>query len=233
LQTKFPVIVLSHPQMGENIGACARAMKNFGLSCLRIVNPRDGWPNPKALSNAVGAANIIEDAQIYSSLEDAIKDLEMVYGTTAVKRDMNKNHILSKSLPSNFEFDLKNGILFGRENCGLTNNEISLCNKIITIDTDKEFSSLNIAQAVLVICYEIFKPIERKDLGNIQEYASKHELEYFYDHLFNLLEKKNFFKVDEKKEIMQRNIINIFSRIEKLSKSEIQTLRGILKSFEL
>lgn len=232
LKSKYPVIILSHPQMGENIGACARAMKNFGLTSLRIINPRDGWPNQKSISNAVGAANIIENAEIYNSIEEAISDLEFIYGTTATKRDMNKNHILSKNLSDNFNSEVKTGIIFGRESSGLTNNEISVCNKIITIDTDKEFSSLNIAQAVLLISYEIFKPIDRTDLQNNQNLATKEELQYFFNHIFTLLENKNFFKVDEKKEIMQRNIINLFSRIDNLSKTEIQTLRGILKLFE-
>lgn len=229
---KYPVIILVGPQLGENIGACARAMKNFCLSDLRIVNPRDGWPNEKAESASVGAIDLIKSAKIYKTIQDASKDLEYLYATTGVKRHMNKPHVLTKNLANSYEHDLKTGILFGRENCGLNNDEISLCNKIITIDTNPEFSSLNIAQAVLVVCYELFKQIERTDLTSQQEFATKEELGFFYNHLFEILEKKNFFKLQEKKIQMQRNIVNIFSRIDKLSKNEIQTLRGILKTLE-
>lgn len=229
---KSPIILLAHPQMGENIGACARAMKNFGLNQLRIIRPRDGWPNPKAVSTAVGAADLIENAQIFESLNEAIADLEYLYGTTDQKRDMNKEHILSKNLRDNFADGAKVGILFGRESCGLNNDEISLCNKIITIDTNEEFSSLNIAQALTVIAYELFTNIRRENLDNPQILATKEDLWHFYNHLFDSLERKNFFKIEEKKNHMKKNIINLFSRIEKLSKNEVQTLRGIIKILE-
>jgi len=229
---KNPVIILVSPQLGENIGACARAMKNFGLNVLRIVSPRDGWPNKKACSAAVGAVDLIESAQIYDNLKDAVADLEFIYATTCIARTMNKEYVLSKELHRNFNYKIKTGILFGRENCGLTNKEITFANKIITIETDPNFASLNIAQAVLVVCYEIFKSVTRPDLSNIQDLATKEEIGFFYDHLLNMLDNANFFKIYEKKEAMQRNILNIFSRIDKLSKSEVQTLRGIIKALE-
>ncbi len=221
-------IILCRPQLGENIGACARAMKNFSISDLRIVAPRDGWPSEQALSVSAGASDIIESAKVYTELKDAIEGIEYLYATTATKRYLNKNHILSKELQSSIALGCKVGILFGRENWGLSNEEISYANDIITIDTDPNFSSLNIAQSVLVVCYELFKAIERPDLHNTQEIATKNEIEYFYDHLFQVLEAKNFFKIPEKKSRMQMNIRNIFARIDKLSKSEIQTLRGIV-----
>ena len=163
-----PVIILVAPQMGENIGATARAMKNFGLTNLRIVAPRDGWPNDKASSVAVAAIDILAKAKIYDDLASSIADLEYVYATTSVPRDMNKSYLLSKELPDHYPTQLKVGIMFGRENCGLTNQEITIANKIITIDTDHNFSSLNIAQAVIIICYELFKSQERTDLVNTQ-----------------------------------------------------------------
>ncbi len=230
--SKNPVIILVSPQLGENIGSCARAMKNFGLNSLRIVNPRDGWPNAKAEASAVGAIDLIKSAEIYNNLEDAIADLKYVYATTGIARTINKEYVLSKEFSKDFDHNIKTGILFGRENCGLMNDEISLANKIITIDTDPNFTSLNIAQAVLVVCYEIFKSVQRPDLLNKQNLATKEEMMFFYEHLINTLDQANFFKVPEKKDLMQRNIINIFSRIEKLSKTEIQTLRGIVKAFE-
>lgn len=155
--TSHPVIILVGPQLGQNIGATARAMKNFGISELRIVCPRDPWPNHQAEIMAVGAVDIIHKAQIYDDLESAISDLNYVYATTAQTRDMNKNHVMVKEISSHFPKDMKVGIMFGRENSGLTNPEIAAANSIITIDTDVNFSSLNLAQAVLIVCYELFK----------------------------------------------------------------------------
>ncbi len=151
-----PIIILVAPQMGANIGATARAMKNFGLNELRIVAPRDGWPNEQARSNAVGAVNIIDHAKIFDSLEDSIKDLEYLYATTCIKRAMNKDYVFSQNLPLDYPNSEKVGIMFGRENNGLSNEEIAFATKIITINTT-EFSSLNIAQAVIIICYELLR----------------------------------------------------------------------------
>ena len=227
------VIILVAPQMGENIGAVARAMKNFDIVELRIVTPRDGWPNERAISMAVGAADILNRAKIYPDLPRAIADLECVYATTSASRSLNKNYILSTNLNEQFLKNLKVGIMFGRENCGLNNDEITLANKIITIDTNVNFSSLNIAQAVLIVCYELFRSRERSDLQNIQKLATQEELEYFFEHLFTELDKKNFFKTPEKKPKMTKNIKNIFTRIDKLSQNELQTLRGIIANLSL
>lgn len=225
-----PIIILVAPQMGENIGATARAMKNFGLNELRIVAPRDGWPSEQARSNAVGAVDIIDSAKIYDNLENSIKDLEYLYATTCIKRVMNKDYVFSQNLISDYPNYAKVGIMFGRENNGLSNEEISLANKIITINTT-EFSSLNIAQAVIVICYELFRNSKSKeDIHNIQKLATKEEVEYFLTNLFDKLDKTNFFKIPERKSIMQQNITNIFMRINNLSTPEVQTLQGIIKS---
>lgn len=224
-----PVIILVSPQMGENIGASARAMKNFGLTDLRIVNPRDGWPSEPANAMSVGAIDIIKNAKIFEDVPSAIADLEYIYAATAAPRDINKEYVLSKDLkPSS----AKVGVLFGRESSGLSNEEISYANSILTIDTDPEFSSLNIAHAVAVVAYEFFKKQEREDLSNAQELATKQELEYFFEHLIGSLDDRGFFKVSEKKPIMTQNIRAIFNRIDNLSKSEINTLRGIVSSLE-
>lgn len=223
-------IILVAPQMGENIGAAARAMKNFAITDLRIVNPRDGWPNEKAKNMSVGAIEIIENAKIYGSVPDSIEDLEYVYAASAAPRDMNIDYALSRDLNSDISGYKHLGIMFGRESSGLSNQEISYANKIVTIDTDVNFSSLNIAHAVAVICYESFQGInhQRDDLSNFHELASHSDLEYFYDHLFDLLEQKSFFRTKDKKAHMSLKIRNLFNRIDHLSKQEIQTLRGVI-----
>lgn len=223
-------IILVEPQMGENIGAAARAMKNFAIADLRIVNPRDGWPNEKAKSMSVGAIEIIENTKIYDSVPESIDDLECVYAASAVPRDMNIDYALSRDLDSDMSGYKNLGIMFGRESSGLSNQEISYANKVVTIDTDVNFSSLNIAHAVAVICYELFQKAnqQRDDLSNFHELASRSDLEYFYDHLFDVLDKKSFFRTKDKKEHMSLKIRNLFNRIDHLSKQEVQTLRGII-----
>lgn len=233
VHTKYisPVIILVAPQMGENIGAVARAMKNFNVFDLRIVSPRDGWPNEQARSMAVSAVDIVDSARIYNNLEASIADIEYLYATSATTRTINKNYILSEHLPQDYPPNCKVGIMFGRENCGLQNKEIAYAHKIIRINTG-EFSSLNIAQAAIVICYELFRGRQMGgNVNNLQTLASRQELGYFFEHLFSELDrKKTFFKVPEKRENMTQNIMNIFTRIDKLSKSELQTLRGIISS---
>ena len=214
--------------MGENIGAVARAMKNFDIYDLRIVDPRDGWPNEKAVSMSVGAADLIANARIFGSVVDAISDLSYVYAATATPRDMNKEYVFSRDLKEDIPKTGKVGIMFGRENCGLNNQEISYANKIITIDTNLSFSSLNIAHSVAVICYELFQARMQSRPYVQPTLAGNDELEYFYEHLFNSLEERKFFRVPEKREKMSLKIRNIFARIDKLSKTELQTLRGII-----
>ena len=214
--------------MGENIGAVARAMKNFDIYDLRIVDPRDGWPNEKAVSMSVGAADLIANARIFGSVVDAISDLSYVYAATATPRDMNKEYVFSRDLKDEIPKIGKVGIMFGRENCGLNNQEISYANKIITIDTSLSFSSLNIAHSVAVICYELFQARMQSRPYLQPTLAGNDELEYFYEHLFNSLEERKFFRVPEKREKMSLKIRNIFARIDNLSKTELQTLRGII-----
>ncbi len=226
-----PIIILVAPQMGENIGATARAMKNFDISELRIVSPRDGWPSQPARNMAVSAVNIIDNATVYDNLENCIADIEYLYATSSLGRDMNKDYISSQNLNEDYPNNLKVGIMFGRENCGLQNKEITYANKILTINTGN-FSSLNIAQSVVIICYELFCKNNAQQTKNIpteQNLASRGELEYFFNHLFTELHNKNFFKVPEKTPHMTQNIRNIFTR-DKLSKTELQILRGIISA---
>lgn len=227
-----PIIILVAPQMGENIGATARAMKNFNIFQLRIVSPRDGWPNERARNMAVSAVDIIDNATIYDNLEHCIADIEYLYATSSTMRNMNKNYIASNNLSEDYPYNLKVGIMFGRENCGLQNKEITYANKIININTGN-FSSLNIAQSVVIIGYELFsisQTLPINNLANEQKLALKGELDYFFEHLFTELHNKNFFKLPEKTPGMKQNIRNIFTRIDKLSKTELQTLRGIIST---
>jgi tRNA/rRNA methyltransferase len=227
--TNKPIIILVNPQMGENIGATARAMKNFGLEELRLVSPRDGWPNHKAEITSVGAIDIIKSAQIFDDLASAVQNLDYLYATTAQKRDMNKNYVMSKNIKSHYQNNLKTGIMFGRENWGLMNHEIALANTIITIDTTS-FSSLNISQAVVVVAYELFGAPERIDLSNEQDIATKEELANLVNRMFKELELRGFFKESGIRPYMEQNITNIFSRIDKLSKNETKTLHGIISA---
>ena len=160
MQNKFGFILVN-PQLGENIGACARALKNFGFSNLNIVAPRDPWPNTKARMTSVGAYNIIQKAKIHKNVSDAVKKFDLIFASTARKRDVNKKHIsisnfvklLSKYKSSSI------GIMFGPEASGLSNHDLSLSNFIIQIPTSSKLTSLNLSHAVIVICYEIYKSL--------------------------------------------------------------------------
>src|SRR5438270_3632143 len=156
-----PAIILSEPQLGENIGACARAMANFGLVDLRLVRPRDGWPNPKAEAMAAQAVSVIQAARIYDSVESAVGDLKVVFATTARDRSMAKSVLTPAEAALRLrgaEGDgMASGVLFGNERAGLTNDEVALADCAITIPTAPGFSSLNLGQAVLLTAYEWFK----------------------------------------------------------------------------
>ena len=154
--------ILVKPQLGENIGASARALKNFGFSKLSIVKPRDGWPNVKAKATSVGAYEILKKAKMFDSTSEAVEDFDLIFSTTARKRDINKKH-LSFIQFLNLLRKRKNqriGILFGPESSGLSNHDLSYSNYIIQIPTKKNFSSINLSHSVLLVCFEIFAMIK-------------------------------------------------------------------------
>jgi len=226
--------ILVNPQLGENIGACARALKNFGFSNLNIVSPRDPWPNTKARMTSVGAYNIIQKTKIYKNVSDAVKKFDLVFASTARKRDINKKHIsivnfvklLSKYKKSNI------GLMFGPEASGLSNNDLSLSNFIIQIPTSRKLSSLNLSHAVIIICYEIYKSLnfnEFKKEKMLTKLTSKSSIKNLIKFLEQMLDKKNFFKPPEKKKSMILNINNIFGRLE-LSDKELRILFSIFSS---
>tara|TARA_B100000780_G_scaffold220612_1_gene159658 strand:- start:70 stop:786 length:717 start_codon:yes stop_codon:yes gene_type:complete len=233
MQNKFGFILVN-PQLGENIGACARAIKNFGFLNLSIVEPRDPWPNTKARMTSVGAYNIIQKAKIYKNVSDAVKNFDLVFATTARKRDINKKHIsiinfvkvISKYKKSNI------GIMFGPEASGLSNHDLSLSNFIIQIPTSKKLTSLNLSHAVIVICYEIYKSLnftEFKKEKVLTKLTSKNSIKNLIKFLEKMLDKNNFFKPPEKKKSMILNINNIFGRLE-LSDKELRILFSIFSS---
>jgi tRNA/rRNA methyltransferase len=230
-----PAIILSEPQLGENIGACARAMANFGLSDLRLVDPRDGWPSPKAEAMAAGAAPLIAAARIYGSVAAAVGELQLVYATTARDRAMAKPVLTpqeaARRLREAEARGVATGILFGNERAGLTNDEVALADCVITIPTDPGFSSLNLGQAVLLVGYEWFKAGDttasvRIDHGAAQP-APREELIRLFEHLEEELEKSGFLFPPGNRPGMIRNLRSILHRAE-LTDQEVRTLRGVI-----
>jgi tRNA/rRNA methyltransferase len=243
-----PSVVLVNPQLGENIGTAARAMANFGLSELRIVDPRDGWPNERAVSAASGADWIITSATIHGTLADALRDFTYVYATTARPRGMIKEVVTPEQAGSDMRRRIGRGeklaLLFGRERWGLNNDEVSLADIIITAPVNPAFASLNIAQAVLLVGYEWYKH-EATTLGQSTPElpaldgpglqipdtrpATKDELYGFFHHIESELDAAGFFKTAEKKPGMIRNMRNLFARAE-LTEQEVRSLRGMVAS---
>lgn len=237
MSNNAPTIILSHPQMGENIGASARAMQNFGLSDLRLVAPRDGWPNERADANAAGALEIMPSVQVFDSLRDAVSDLHYVFATTSRRRDMVKPTFNPESAitETNKRIDENQriGFVFGAERSGLTNDEVSLCQAIITFPVNPEFASLNLAQSVLLLAYQWGSMTSRKprmvlNTGDSAPALQK-DIQTFIERLEHDLEDRNFFRADDLKPTMLRNIQNIFTRSD-ITDQELRTLHGILSA---
>ncbi len=235
-----PAIVLCEPQLGQNIGMIARAMANFGLSELRLVNPRDGWPSEFADKAAAGAMHVVEAAKVYDTVEEAVADLNFVLATTARPRDMIKivrgPEEAATDLRRRFVRGQKCGLLFGRERWGLNNGEIALADEIVTFPVNPAFASLNIAQAVLLISYEWMKTADR-DLSieafvsEDRPIANREQLVGLMDHLEKALDRAGYFFPPARRERMAQTVRNIFVHM-KLKDQEIQTLRGIVASLE-
>jgi tRNA/rRNA methyltransferase len=230
-----PSIILSHPQLGENIGAAARAMANFGLTDLRLVNPRHGWPDAKATAMAAGAANVVETARVFPTLREALGDLNLVYATTARERGITKEVLTpaeaARRLRMASAHGEKVGILFGNERAGLDNDEISLADCVITIPT-AHFASINLGQAVLLTAYEWFRaadvtPPARLEHGPIHRKPTRAELFDLFDHLERELKESGFLFPPEKRETMVRAIRATIHRA-RLTYQEVQTLRGMI-----
>lgn len=232
---KAPAIILISPQMGENIGAAARAMHNFGLSDLRLVTPRDGWPNRSAAEVARHALGILDNAKLFNSTKEAVADLHRLYATTARPRLMVKETITPRScaeiLRGTVAQGYQSGIMFGPERTGMENDDIVLADSIITIPVSPDNPSLNLAQAVSVLCYEWYAGLgsgTAQPAEHGHELASKQEISSFLDNLADELTKKGYFKQEDMQERMSRNISNIFTR-SNLTSQEVRTLRGIVR----
>ena len=230
-----PVVILSHPQLGENIGAAARAMANFGLGDLRLVAPRDGWPNKKAEAMAAGAAGVVENARVFAATREAIGELTLVFATTARERGTTKEVLTpaeaAKRLHAAAQRGETTGLLFGNERAGLDNDEISLCDAVITIPT-AEFASLNLGQAVLLNAYEWFRardttPPARIEHGPIHRKPTREELFQLFEHLERELEASGFLYPPEKHGNMVRATRATLHRA-RLTYQEVQTLRGMI-----
>jgi tRNA/rRNA methyltransferase len=230
-----PVVVLVEPQLGENIGAAARAMANFGLERLRLVKPRQRWPNDKAVMMAAGADRILDGAVIYDSLEAAIADCAFVLATTARAHDQAKPVVGAAEAAAEMADHVAAGetvaIVFGRERNGLENDEVALADRILTLPVNPAFASLNLAQAVVIVGYEWFKLSSGGKLPftmpEKSATAPKQQLLAFFAALERELETVEFFRPPDKRETMQINLRNIFSRMQP-TQQDIQTLHGVI-----
>ena len=225
--------ILVRPQMGENIGSVARAIKNFNIKHLRIVNPRCHWPNQKALATSVGAKDILNSAKVYNSIEKSIRDLDIIFASTSRIRNINKKTISILDLKNKVKKKRKIGILFGPEASGLSNDEISYADYLVKIPTNKKFSSLNLSHSAIIFCFEIFKYFSNKKNVYRSSYkstvAKKSEVNKFLKFIISRLDKKGFLQPNHKRKSMIRNISNIFHRIN-LSEQEIRILLGIFST---
>jgi tRNA/rRNA methyltransferase len=230
-----PCIILSRPQIGENIGAAARAMANFGLSDLRIVAPKCPWPNEKATAMAVGASNVTESARLFPTLEEGLGDLNYVLGTTARERGATKEVLTpqegARRLREAVARGQKCAILFGNERAGLENDEISLCDAVITIPTS-EFTSINLGQAVLIAAYEWFRaadatPSSRIEHNPAHRQPTRAELFGLFEHLETELTEDGFLFPPNKRAAMIRAMRATLHRAQ-LTYQEVQTIRGMI-----
>ncbi len=231
-----PVFVLVRPQMGENIGAAARAMLNFGLERMRIVDPRDGWPNSKAVALASGAGRILDNAGLFADLDTALADCDYVLATTARGRELTKPIFSPEAamalVRAMTAADKKVAILFGPERAGLENDDITRANAIITVPVNPEFFSLNLAQCVLLLAYEwrrqtVEVPAMVLEMAGA-DFANAGEIDKLAEHFEQRLGAAGFFFPEAKAPNMKRNLRNMWSRLG-LTRAEVQTFHGMLR----
>ncbi len=225
--------ILVRPQLGENIGSVARAIKNFNIKYLRIVNPRCNWPNQKATATSVGAKDVLKSTKIYDSVEKSIGDLDLIFASSSRIRKVNKKIISVTNLKEKIKKGRKIGILFGPEASGLSNDEISYADYLVKIPNNEKFSSLNLSHSAIIFCFELFKYFSKENLAYKSGYksaiAKKSEVNKFLSFIIKGLDKRGFLQPDHKRQSMIRNINNIFHRLN-LSDQEIRILLGIFST---
>ncbi len=234
--TPQPAFVLIRPQMGENIGAAARAMWNFGLDRMRIVAPRDGWPNPAAVALASGAGRLLDEAELVDDLAAGIADRTYVYATTARPRELTKPVFSPEAAMRDAAMRIAQGervaVMFGPERSGMENADIAQANAIVTVPVNPEFPSLNLAQTVLLMGYEWRRAAgEVTDVvvqGQSIEIADQRDMDALARHYEDRLEEAGFFYPEHKAENMKRNLRNLWSRMP-MTRADVQMLHGVLR----
>ena len=230
-----PAVILVAPQLGENVGTAARAMLNFGLADLRLVRPRDGWPNAFAVRASSGATDVLDTVSLFESTADAIGDLNHVYATTARPRGMVKPVMTPQAAMAGARgiegAGGRVGILFGGERSGLHNDDVALAQTVVTVPVNPAFASINLAQAVLLVGYEYYRqqagaePVVPAGAG--AEMATAGDLLGYYEHLERELDLHGYLHPPEKRPSMVRNLRNIFQRAH-LTRQEVRSLRGVV-----
>lgn len=230
-----PSVILVGPQLGENIGAVARAMLNCALRDLRLVRPRDGWPNPRAAPMASGATEVLAAARVFDSVREAVSDLRFVLATTARRRDMAKPSLT----PEQAALEIRGreargercGILFGPERIGLTNDEVVEADAILNVPLNPGFGSLNLAQSVLLVAYAWYREAPASPPGEVagtgSRAATKEELARLFEHLESALDAAGFFRTPEMRPTQVRNLRNVFQRAA-LTEQEVRSLHGVV-----
>jgi tRNA/rRNA methyltransferase len=231
-----PVIILVRPQMGENIGMVARAMWNFGLSELRLVAPRDGWPNPGAGPPAAGADIVLDGAQVFDDVKSAIADCHQVYATTVRPRGMLKEVVTARAMVAEalplVAQGQRIGLMFGPERSGLETNDVALAHKIISIPVNPDFASLNLGQAVILCAYEWFQaqtdvpPVQMQ--GDYDGPATHAMLDGLVTHLETELDANGYFFPEHRVDAMKRTLRTVLTR-PGFTSPEVRTLRGVIK----
>ena len=224
--------ILHKPQLSENIGACARAMKNFNFSKLTIIDPKPIFPNDKIMATSVGAKDIIKSSKVYNNLEPVMKKIDLLISTTARFRNKNIKHIKLNQL-NKIDFNKKIGFMFGPEASGLSNNEISFSNYILQIPSNQNFKSLNLSHSLVIVAQTVFQILNLKknkySKSKKIKSATKKNIQAMLNLCIKNLEEINFFQPKEKKPIMLENLRNIFYRMD-LSEKEIRILSSVFAS---
>jgi tRNA/rRNA methyltransferase len=236
-EARTPVFVLVEPQMGENIGAAARAMWNFGLDRLRLVNPRDGWPNERATALASGAARVVDRAEVYPTTAEAVADLHRVYATTARPRDLTVTVMTPEAAMAEARGRAADGeqvgVLFGPERAGLSNADIVRAQRVVSVPVNPVFGSLNLAQCALLIAYEWRRQAE--ETPRVERTAGRPATQVEVDRLIDGLEARleavGFFFPEIRKERMEANLRNLIRRLE-LTETDVRTLHGVFRALQ-